>query len=371
MNEMDRLKKAFAPASDEFRRHMETTLDNMEDLTMKKTPRRVSALAVALIILLIAGVALAAAHFGVMEFITYRDQEGNPLVNETLIGHVQPIGETLTGNAASVTVLDAICDGASLSLAWTAQNTLPDEDVYVFWHLMLEDDMSYRAGDYTPNEFILGSGQTREGGLTASLVPFAEGDTLRVNVYFTILAAERDIEFLHDSVQLPYELYEPDESKTDALVRLGYMRQLDDFTIPLELDITSKMMDILDQADKTEVDIDGYRVTLSSIVVSPTTLRYTIDYQFDSETRMNTFMQERGPMGLWPMDNDDETWFGFGETYTEDLPEEADNQWTVRYVCDIAEIWKMPDTIDIIPYDTRTHEPYHPDEKFHVSIPKP
>ena len=370
MNEMDRLKKAFAPASDDFRHHMETTLDNMEDLTMKKTPRRISALAVALIILLIAGVALAAAHFGVLEFITYRDQEGNALVNETLIAHVQPIGETLTGDAASVTVLDAICDGASLSLAWTAQNNLTDEDVYVFWHLMIEEGMSYRAGDYTPNEFVLGSGQTREGGLTASLVPFAEGDTLRVDVYFTILAAERDIEFLHDSVQLPYEDYLPEESKTDALVRLGYMRQLDDFIIPLDLAVTSGMIDILDRADKTEVDTGEYRVILSSIEVAPTTLRYTVDYQFDDEAQMNAFMQERGSMGLWPMDNDDESWFGFGETGANDPSWEEDGKWTVRYVCDIAEIWKMPEAIDIVPYDVQTHEPYHPEERFHVTIPK-
>lgn len=368
MKEIERLQKAFVPASEEFYHHIETTLDHMEELTMKKTSRRVSAVAVVLIILLIAGVALAAAHFGVLDFISYPDQDGNMRFNEALIPHVQPIAQTLDGEAVSVTIHDAICDGTTMTLAWTVQNKLPDRDVFIFWHAAI-DNPSYRAGNYTPNEFILEGGQTREGGIFVSLVPFVEGSTLHVDVSFTVLEMEREITFAGDYIQLPYENYLEGESKVDALVRMGYMRQLDTFMLPLELDVTSDITDILTRADKTEVVLEDYRMTLAAIECAPTTLQYTVCFTFESEERMNDFLEERRSMGFWPITGEEDQWFGFAETTFPDAPVEANGEWALYYVCDVTEILRMPDAIDIVPFDILTNEVYHPEERFHVSIP--
>lgn len=390
MKEIDRLKRAFVPASAEFHRHIAATLDNMEELTMRKTSPRISVVAVVLIIALIAGVALAAAHFGVLDFITYRDPDGSVKFNEILIPHVQPIGKILEGEAANVTLHDAICDGASMSLAWTINNKLPDEEVYVYWSLAIwKDDISVGYGDMTPTEFLLPGGGSREGGITTRLTPFLEGGTLDVSVTFVILAPEREVVQVDalstdtdqllaegkmvmkwDSIQLPYENYLDNESKTDALVRLGYMRQLDAFVIPLTLDVTSGVTDILDRADKTEVLSEDHRMVLSSIEYTPTTLRYTVDFVFEEEALMIAFIEERRSMAIMPIYDESGFWYGLAESFNPDAPYETDGTWVLRYECVITDIFQMPEEIDIIPHNARTKQAYDADERFHISIPK-
>lgn len=401
MKEMERLKKAFVPASDDFRNHMKATLDNMEDLTMKKTRRHISALAVVLAILLLAGVALAAAHFGVLDFIAHRDAEGNAKFNQELSSHVQPIGQTLEGTAAKVTLHDAICDGANLSFAWTIQNKLPDETVFVYWYPVIGNgDVSYSAGAYTPNEFLLEGGEVKEGGVTATLLPFAKGDTLPVDIHFSILMPEREIitvgdengyveteeearkaehieEYLEEGkivrdrgmFRFPHINYLEDEPYDETLVRLGYMRKADTFLIPLELNVTSGMTDILAHADKTEIDMGDYQVVLASIEYAPTTLYYTVNYLFDNETGMNAFRKERKYMGLFPIFDESDIWYGLAETTDMEEPGKEEGQWVLHYDCIITDILVMPEGLEIVPHDAMTKEPYHPDERFYVKIP--
>ena len=390
MKETDRLKNAFVPASAEFRHHIASTLCNLEEPAMKKARRRVSVVMVVLIIVLLAGVAFAAARFGVLDFITYRGRDGSVKLNEALISHVQPIGKTIEGKSVSVTLHDAICDGASMSLAWGISNKLPDKDVYVYWYSTIgEGDISYSTGDMTPNEFMLSGGESREGGVTNRLTSFAEDSSIDVCVYFTILAPEREVVQLdwfstdterfqaddklvmkYDSIELPYEDYLPDESKTDALVRLGYMRPLDTFVIPLTLEITSNVTDILSNADRTEVLVGDYRMILSNIEYTPTSLRYTVEYVFTSEARLITFLEERRSISVLPFFDESDIWYGIAESVNPDEVFESNGEWMLRYDCVISDIFQMPEAIDIVAHNAHTSQVYHPDERFHIDIPK-
>ena len=117
--------------------------------------------------------------------------------------------------------------------------------------------------------------------------------------------------------------------------------------------------------------LEDYRVTLSAVECTAATLRYTLEYAFDNEARMNAFIEARRSMGLWPIAEGEDTWFGLAETNDPESPAQMDGIWVLRYDCHITDIWRMPEEIDIIPFNVRTDLPYHPDERFHVCIPKP
>ena len=348
-----------------------------------------TALIFALVAMLLTGIALAAAHFGVLDFITYRDADGNEKFNEALISHIVPINQTLEGEASSVTIHDAVCDGAAMSLAWTIHNKLPNEEVYVYWYLSFDEpNFSYGTGDMTPNEFMLSGGQNLEGGITTRLLSPVEDETLHLYVYFSVLAPNREIvsvdgfadinPFLeedvivmqHDMIYLPYENYLEDESKAEALVRLGYMQSLDTFVIPLELTITGGLQNILAYADTTQIETEDYRMLLTSIECTPTTLRYTVDFLFDDQSMAESFMAERHSMVLYPPFDETDIWYGIAESGNQEGIVEENGVWVVRHLCDITDILQMPNEIDIIPFDAHTNEPYHAGEGFHVSIPK-
>lgn len=380
MNEMDRLKNAFIPASADFHNHVTHTLDHMEALTMKKTSMRISAVAIALIILLVAGIALAAAHFGVLDYISYHDDEGNALVNENVIPHIQPIDVSDHGEVANLTIHDAICDGTTLSMAWTLENTLPDEDVFVIWYPVIENgEILQGAGTISRNEFLLKGGETWQGGFSSELDPLPEGDNLHVNLHISLLTPLMEIVALDDPTDatteadaslLPELDYQENERVDEALVRLGYMRQVEVFDIPLTLDITSGMKSILPYVDQTTNEMDNYRMTLTSIERSPTMLRYTIDYSFDDEVCMGAFVKERAAIALWPIEDETNKWYGSAGTSDPEKLQNTDGTWTLRYTCNITEIWRMPESFDIVAHNVMTNEVYNTGERFHVSIPQ-
>ena len=87
----------------------------------------------ALIVLAIAGGVAMAAHYGVLDFLSWTDEDGRQHVNESLQGAVQQLGEIYDGEQMRMEVTDALYDkeGGVFTIAWTIANKAPQEQAYI------------------------------------------------------------------------------------------------------------------------------------------------------------------------------------------------------------------------------------------------
>ena len=402
MKPMNRLQNAFAPVSDDFQRHVVRTLDNMEELTMEKAKYSISAVALALIIVLITGVALAAAaRFGVLDFITHEDHDGNPVVNEEVLPLVQPLEQTHEGESTKLTVHDALCDGGTLAIAWTIENKRA-EDVIVVWHPIVEGGAhDLGAGIFTLPAFLVEGGESYDGGMSLSLEPAAAGDVLHVDLVFSVLlpnqavqrmdgpsnemtpeeeaiyAAEKSNRQQNGAIvleagipSLPDGEMHEGEHMDEALLRLGLARQLDAFNLPFELGVTGGAVDILAFTENARVDLDGYSMILSSAECSTTTLRYTVDYVFSDGAKMEAFKQKRSAIALFPLLDNESEWFSGAGTGDPERIVAEDGTLILRYATNIENIWTMPDEVEIIAKNVITRDTYNENEVLYLKIPK-
>ncbi len=400
MNRSDHLENAFAPAPEPFKARMAYTLANMEELTMKRKSH-LTIIAVAAVLILLAGVALAAAGFGVLDFLAYEDRDGNKIVNEDIRPLLQRIDKTSDGEAAKLTIHDAACDGTTLSLAWTLEN-LSDEDVYIIWRPIVNQGETGLAGGTSTNyEFSLGKGEVREGGFSLNMDPTITGDSVAVDLKFNILKARAEvsrydglrIEEMTEEEQaaylesqaddlangklvldsdmplLPEGEYSFDELMEDALVRLGLVEQLDVFDVPLALAVTSRETDLLPLAQATEIDLGDYRMVLAEGKGSTTALFYTVDYVFETEDAARAFAKARAALALWPITDEEIPWFSGAGCTDSEITENPDGAWSVRYHANITGIWKMPEQVKITAHNVMTSEVY-PGEEFILDLTK-
>ena len=128
-----RLKDAFGetPLSVQYR--VKNALNGPKEEThMKKLS--VGLVCALLVVALLGGAAIAGTQWGVLDFLGWRDNEGNVIAAKQIAAAVQTVGETYDGEAVKINVTDAVYDnvGKAYTLAWTLENKTPGTEYYVF-----------------------------------------------------------------------------------------------------------------------------------------------------------------------------------------------------------------------------------------------
>lgn len=185
----------YGPVPDNVHGRLHTTLDNLkEDEPVKKM--RFQPLLVALILILLCGVAIAAvSSWGVREALTHQSRSGEELINETLMEYAQPVGKVYENNVLRVEVTDAIYDGASVIAAWTVTN-LTDELLYIYME-PTEDSINWNDGpaSFSAVDNFIKPGETLNGLMDCRVYDLPEGDRARVGLRYNVLRTAAEIAY--------------------------------------------------------------------------------------------------------------------------------------------------------------------------------
>ena len=116
-----RLKDAFGETPLSVRYRVKNALNGPKEEThMKKLS--IGLVCAMLVVALLGGAAIAGTQWSVLDFLGWRDHEGNVVADDDWIAAaVQTVGETYDGKAVKMNVTDAIYDseGKVYTLAWT------------------------------------------------------------------------------------------------------------------------------------------------------------------------------------------------------------------------------------------------------------
>lgn len=215
-------ERLFGPVQQAVHDRLEATLQTIgEDEPVKKM--RFQPLLVALIIVLLCGVAIAAVtNWGVREAMTYTDVAGNEVVNEALVELAQPIGTVFDGEALRVEVTEGLFDGRTVIAAWTVTNKT-EERLYLLAE-PTEDSVDWNSGggSFGVDREFIEPGETLGGMMSRVLmydVP-TEG-TMHVGVYYDALRptdkiAPLDYPVLGEDVGENYVQFEDAEARMAA-----------------------------------------------------------------------------------------------------------------------------------------------------------
>ncbi|MEA5013407.1 MAG: hypothetical protein VB099_02495 [Candidatus Limiplasma sp.] len=403
MTDWNNLRDAFAPAPEHFTLRMQATFEHMEELTVKRRHRITLAALVAVLVLLL-GVALAAGSFGVLDFLARPNEDGTKTVNEALVEHVQDVKINKDGTASQVQVLDAICDGNTLSLAWSLEN-LSDQNLFVTWDALVDGgERHFNGGSGTGYEFFVEAGKAMDGGFSYNLDPVVTEGSVEVQLSFRVMSPKGEVvkgQALSDTmteeeqraalekteaeaksgklvviggeIELPAEMLAEGESKADSLERLGLMETVDSFEIAFTLKTTGATRSLLPQGAPEEKRFEGYRMILSQADLSPTRLQFTVEYVFDGEAELERFQRERPYMTLWPQAQDGENWYATGNGTDEDPQQRQDGTIVVRYHYTLSELLRSPESITIMAESDRQEggrnvRAPHPEESFTLRL---
>ncbi|HML49727.1 MAG TPA: hypothetical protein PKE04_23575, partial [Clostridia bacterium] len=309
------LREAFPAVPERFEKRIHTTMMHMEELSMKTKHKVKLSLVVALVLIAAVGMALAAAQWGVLDFLTYKDENGDSVGTEYLSPMVTPVEQSYQGDGFSVSVHDLLCDGASLSLAWSYANTASQEPLFFYCDLAVGDDA--RSAEAS----VLGDGgkclslqeTSREAGLW-NLSPILEnGEILPVVLKIDVLKSKAPIEQkeLPDSVaskmtDADWKAYEAQSkqamkdgkllvengvavvpplsdplwealssgkiSQAQAMIELGLMERVDRFELRIPVTVYNERKSALTEDQPIEKRMDGYtmRITRADLYPSAT-----------------------------------------------------------------------------------------------------
>ncbi len=121
------VKNAFSPVPAAVHQKVLTALREVK--TTKPVRRKMSIilLAALLTLLLLTGAAVAANHWGVLQYLFGGAQHADDKVREK----VWEVGQTKTAQGVAVTIDSVLYDGERLAVGWTFENTVPADPAYI------------------------------------------------------------------------------------------------------------------------------------------------------------------------------------------------------------------------------------------------
>ena len=330
------LREAFPAVPERFEKRIHTTMMNMEDLSMKTKHKAKLSLVVVLVLVVLVSAALAAAQWGVLDFLTYRGKDGNAVGMDYLAPMVTPVEQTHQGDGFSVSVQDLLCDGASLSLAWTYTNAASQEPLFFYYDLVLED------GAHRAENLMSGMGGTalqlqgtaQEAGLWRLDPILEDGASLPVVLKIDVLKSKVPVEYkdLPDSVasQMTDAEHEAnyaqsqkimregkllvengvaatprmtDEvwgaltsgeiSQSQAMIEMGLMERVDGFELKIPVTVRNERKSALPEGQPIEKQMDGYTMRVTRADLYPSATYLDLEYVFDSRAEMLAFAKGR------------------------------------------------------------------------------
>lgn len=192
---MRRIEKAFAPVPEQVHERVKLTLTQLRREEKSRRVRPVTALIAAIVLMLaLAGAAVAANYAGVLDFLF------NPKIDdvpEEATGMVQSLNAAWSGDGVSIRVDEALCDGVTLNLALTAKTE--KEPYYLAIESVTfagEEIRCTHVGAEMVSRFIghpqKASGEEQHIGIAAPRSRRVEGKA-EVEVHLALMQTKRDI----------------------------------------------------------------------------------------------------------------------------------------------------------------------------------
>lgn len=381
-----------------------------KDVQMKRTlsaqqairrPMRMAIL-IAAVLLLIFGAALATVHWSSRSLITHQDEQGQEQVNEVLLQHVQPIGQSFQGTALDIDVVDAIFDGNALVLAWTLTNR-GEEPVYLYCDIQVNDDHPDMGSYSAVDEVFVHPGETLESGFSARVDGSAYGastegcdvrmqftafasngevvqigamegegaddDFVAYNAHINTLIAEGKVPIAPDGViemgdNAPYA---PGMTRAECLEASGLMRKVDTVDAAFSIARNAEVKSALPEGTPVEQDNGGYLLRVTQADLTPNAATFRLERVFADQAAVDQFSayysEKLGPYwGFSFLDETGDIWWSSnsGGGSDTDAPEaQADGRcWVWGYTAVMTNLERMPQTITIVPYrdDVETGE---------------
>lgn len=159
-----------------------------------KSVRRVTARMAALVILvllLLAGFAIAASTWGVLDFFAANDPEPNTYLAEK----VQPVGSAHQGDGYTIEVTDVLCDRGNLAIAWSLTNGREDT-LYILCDVQDADGniaLENNRGYHNAQTALLAPHEQFDAVYYAQLDELIPTDRLNLSLAFTVLSHDGEI----------------------------------------------------------------------------------------------------------------------------------------------------------------------------------
>ncbi|MDR2506081.1 MAG: DUF4179 domain-containing protein [Oscillospiraceae bacterium] len=288
---------------------------------MKKHKFRIT-IAVALALVCVLSAALAASvQFGVLEFLTLRDKNGNIVGEERLAPLVQSLNLIHETNDFTLTLNDFICDGAALSAAWTLDAANSTDALFLSFSLTIDEGVEAIIG-FSPPEwgrFIAGGEIVHDGAiwelqpeviaedgayftatlhyevLRSSVALFTEAlpdsnDQDDWNAYYAARdKAESAGKLVVQAGQLlvpPYLKDAEEGTNTERMIAAGLVERADQFDMQFPVMAANPPRSGLIANQPVEKTLDGYtiRVTRADIYDNATIIK--MEYIFDTKEDM-------------------------------------------------------------------------------------
>lgn len=400
-----RLKDAFGetPLSVQYR--VKNALNGPKEEThMKKLS--VGLVCALLVVALLGGAAIAGTQWGVLDFLGWRDNEGNVIAAKQIAAAVQTVGETYDGEAVKINVTDAVYDnvGKAYTLAWTLENKTPGTEYYVFCDgIAFDGQEAFMRSMTNVSEFFLDDRMVECG--TTGEVP--ENGGKNVEMTFTILKplaeivevggllegvdgevtdeteeaylaeieavnAEGKIALAGDYfVELGPDGWNENETYPEALVRSGKFETVDHFTLsfPLKDDSMDEMKKTC--VGETDFKFEGYELHVRKAEMTPLSACFKVD--FISDEKPGDGGKGVGP--LWEIDfaiddgadHTDEWgvpyntyWYlSGGGNWSDDPVQLEDGRWLSTFEYEMLELRAWPDEVKmyLVTYDEELSKP--------------
>lgn len=388
----EKLQQAFGQTPERVKRCIREALNGpKEEFVMK---RKISiGLIAALIVLAIAGGVAMAAHYGVLDFLSWTDEDGRQHVNESLQGAVQQLGEIYDGEQMRMEVTDALYDkeGGVFTIAWTIANKAPQEQAYILCEgIRFDGETAFPRSYSYMSEFFLRE-EPMEGGVTGEL---PENGGTNVEMTFCVLQPQGEIvevqmendepfddyckrlDALISQGKIPVEgdgmialykdLFQYDE-EMDGLQELSpYVRPLvgsglfsleDRFTLSFTLNEDTMAGMLKTYVDDGPYEFDGYTLRVRRAEISPMAARFEVEYITDEKPADGG--KGFGPM--WelsfstPQSNaDGGRWYTNAGGTWKDPVQLEDGRWQSTFIFEALELTVQPQEVvmTLVTYET-------------------
>ena len=399
MKQQPDLHTAFPPTPEHYTANLRHTLDNIEELSMRKKRHTISMAVTVLVFVLVISVALAATNFGILDFFRYTDGQGTHEADK-LESYVQTVGESRQGSETLLTVQDALCEKALLAVAWTLEKTQEDTPLYIDWQLSVNGgETQLDGGGGFPNGYYWEGGDPVQAAVSYNLYPILhENAAVTVDITFHILQPKAEVvqynginalmtdaeieaykqklaadissqKFVleYSEAVLPQEMIRDDETVSDTLVRLGLADLVDSYHVSFSLTAGSAVQNLLPNGQPVTRTLEGYTAAITKAELTPMQLTYSLECRFATEQDALDFIERN--VSFVPQFDQDTTRFAEGGENRYSPAANADGTWTILYECAYSSVYANPKSITIVPQIWSGDEPeYLPEEALIVPV---
>jgi len=343
---------AFPQAPARFEARIRYTVSEMEQLTMKRNHKLKMILVIAMMLIALLSVAVAASlQWGVLDFLTYRDDDGSIIGESHLAPLVNELDLTRRTDDFILTVRDSICDGTTFVAAWSFDNAKPDEPLFLYYSLHLDGERvtDLRLGTHPAGYYIAGGDSSNTGVVWALGRTMQAGGTGIATISYDVIRSKvelfvpetpathtetawEDYEVGYDEQALggrllakhgqlitPQNLQSEEGTDLDRMLSAGLLERVDQFEIQIPITATSEVKSALDGGIPIEKPMDGYAIRVTRADLHPNATYIDLEYVFETEEDMLRVARSRA--GWLRDDNGREVMLGLVGCYAGTLQE--------------------------------------------------